>query len=242
MQIHERIWVVGGGDNSFGISARLDCTVYLVDGASELALIDSGAGVDYDLILANIRKAGFDIGQIKKLFLTHGHCDHSGGATHIAQECGLEVFGSSLASKFLKDKSGDYVSIRPAIEGGIYPTGYIYNPVDVIPLSNNDTIHFGDLTLRIIELPGHSDDSCGYLLEHNSKKLMFSGDLAFPKAKISMQKVWDCRWQPYLESLRKVDAMKLDALLTGHQAFCMNGAHRIFERLLSPGCGMLHNI
>lgn len=72
--------------------------------------------------------------------------------------------------------------------------------------------------------------------------MLFSGDLAFPKDRVSMQKTWDCRWQPYLDSLRKADALHVDALFTGHQAFLLTGGHRVFQRLLQPGCAMLRNL
>lgn len=58
------IYAVGGGRMGFGISGPLDCHVYLLDGGSELALVDPGLGIDhaFDLVLENIRHDGIELG------------------------------------------------------------------------------------------------------------------------------------------------------------------------------------
>ena len=45
MKIVEDIYVVGGGNYGIGISASLDCNIYLIDGGTESALIDAGVDV-----------------------------------------------------------------------------------------------------------------------------------------------------------------------------------------------------
>ena len=242
MQIHERVWVVGGGDNSFGMSNALDCTVYLLDGGSELALIDSGAGVDSQQIITNVTRAGFDYRRIGKIILTHGHCDHSGGAAQLAVMTGAAVVGSQLTSAFIATDPRTKLSLDAAQGSGIYPSDYQYTPSHVQTVSDEDMIHVGDIVLQLMSFPGHSDDHTGFFWTYGGKRMLFSGDLAFPKDRVSMQKTWDCRWQPYLESLRKADALHVDALFTGHQAFLLTGGHRVFQRLLQPGCAMLRNL
>ena len=45
MQLANRIHLVGSGSFGFDLSDPYDCHVYLVDGGSELALVDVGAGI-----------------------------------------------------------------------------------------------------------------------------------------------------------------------------------------------------
>ena len=40
MKLTQDLYVVGGGRFGFGLSGELDCHVYVLDGGSELALID----------------------------------------------------------------------------------------------------------------------------------------------------------------------------------------------------------
>ena len=58
MQISEHIYLVGS--EQFGLSHPLDCSCYLIDGGSAVALIDAGLGLGVDDIIANIAAAGFD--------------------------------------------------------------------------------------------------------------------------------------------------------------------------------------
>lgn len=242
MKICDRIYVVGGGDNSFGISHPLDCTVYLIDGGTELALVDAGAGLDPERILQCVRAEGFDPGQIRYVLLTHAHVDHCGGAQYIARTCGAEILAAEDSARFLREENAGALSLSIAIASGVYPPDYTFEFCRPRPLSDGDVIQVGDIVFTMLDLPGHSDGHCGYYTERNGTRMLFSGDLAFGKAKISMQKTWDCRFQPYLESLRRVQQLHIDSLFTGHQAFCLNGAYRIFDRLLSYSTAVPSNL
>ena len=48
MKLTNDLHVVGGGRFGFGLSGILDCHVYVVNGGSELALIDPGLGLPGD--------------------------------------------------------------------------------------------------------------------------------------------------------------------------------------------------
>lgn len=242
MKIHDRIYVIGGGDNSFGLSHALDCTVYLVDGGNEGVIIDSGGGLESHLILENLEAEGFSPTFVRKILLTHAHADHCGGAAYLAEHCGAKLYAGACAAGFLNQNDLDAMSVSAAIESGVYPRGYSFPRMNVVPLQDGETVTVGDLHLQVLDLPGHSDGHVGFYMEYEGKRILFSGDLVFGKAKISLQKTWDCRLQPYFESLHRVHDMKIDALLTGHQAFCLNGAHRILERVLAPGCTLPGNL
>lgn len=63
MRLTRDICLVGGGDTGFGLSARLDCHIYVIDGGSESAIVDAGMGGKYGAtaqILANIAEDGVD--------------------------------------------------------------------------------------------------------------------------------------------------------------------------------------
>ena len=59
MRLTKDICLVGGGNSGFGLSAPLDCHVYVIDGGSEAAIVDAGMGGKYgatEQILANIEE------------------------------------------------------------------------------------------------------------------------------------------------------------------------------------------
>jgi hydroxyacylglutathione hydrolase len=76
----------------FGLSHPLDCNCYLIDGGLELGLIDTGLGLGYEDILANITNAGFQLERLRHIVLTHSHIGHWGGADAIRRRTGATVW------------------------------------------------------------------------------------------------------------------------------------------------------
>ena len=87
LEICDRVYAVGGS----GLSGPEDACVYLVDAASELVLIDTGAGLSIDRIEKNIRSAGFEPAQIWHIVATHCHIDHIGGLAQLVQRYSSKV-------------------------------------------------------------------------------------------------------------------------------------------------------
>src|SRR5680860_191425 len=104
MRLTNEIALVGGGDTGFGLSAPLDCHIYVIDGGREAVIVDAGMGGKYgatDQILKHIQNDGIALDRISKLLLTHYHADHAGGAADFRNRLGLEVVGSPLVARTL---------------------------------------------------------------------------------------------------------------------------------------------
>ena len=104
MKLTSDIHVVGGGYYGFSISGRLDCHVYVINSGTELAIVDPGCGIDRDFekIISNIRDDGLDPKKIKKIFVTHYHCDHIGAAADARSLLDAEMYAgknSGVADK-----------------------------------------------------------------------------------------------------------------------------------------------
>ena len=65
---------------------------FLVDTEEGLAIIDTTVMEDLYLLLESIRKLGFDLMNIKKIFLTHAHMDHDGAARALKEMTGAELY------------------------------------------------------------------------------------------------------------------------------------------------------
>jgi len=78
MKIIDNVYLVGSGQ--IGLSHSSDCSLLLIDGGNELALIDVGVGIEIEKIFANIKE---DPVNIEKVILTHTHADHVGGCKKI---------------------------------------------------------------------------------------------------------------------------------------------------------------
>jgi len=91
-KICDNIYLVGGSE----ISHAADCSVYLLDGDGELALIDSGAGPGILNIVTNIREFGFSPDRITLAVSTHAHIDHIGGNAYLQRNYGCRIFAHEL--------------------------------------------------------------------------------------------------------------------------------------------------
>lgn len=232
MKIGHRIHLVGSGAMGFDLTDPYDCHVYLLDGGSELALIDVGAGMGAEAIVENVRRDGFDPARIRHVILTHGHGDHAGGAALMLQLLGRPtVYMSGVVADALRNGDERALSLDVAKQAGIYPAEYRLEPCEVdVELEEGATIDVGDLRLQVFDTPGHSDGHVSLLLEHGGRRLLFAGDVVFFGGKILLQNIHDCRLDEEVRSLRKLRGLEVTALLPGHLAFSMTDGQRHIER------------
>ena len=232
MKLTDRIHLVGSGSLGFDLTDPFDCHVYLLDGADELALVDVGAGMGAEAIVENVRRDGFDPTRIRHLILTHAHGDHAGGAARIRRLLDdPAVYLSRAVAGFLREGNEHAVSLDVAKRAGIYPPDYALEPCDVdVELDDGATIRVGDLALRVLDTPGHSDGHVSIVLELGGQRCLFAGDVVFFGGKILLQSIYDCRLDALIGSLRRLRELGIDVLLPGHLALSLSDGQRHIER------------
>jgi glyoxylase-like metal-dependent hydrolase (beta-lactamase superfamily II) len=232
MRLSERVHLVGSGSNGFDLTDAYDCHVYLVDGGTELALIDAGAGMGAEAIVENVRRDGFDPARIRHLVLTHGHGDHAGGAPRMRRLLAEPaVHASGEIAESLRRGDEEALSLDVAKQAGIYPADYRLEPLPVDhELEDGATIQVGDLGLLVLDTPGHSDGHVSLLLEEEGRQSLFAGDVVFFGGKILLQNIHDCRLDAQVRSLRKLRDLSVTALLPGHLTLSLKEGQRHIER------------
>jgi hydroxyacylglutathione hydrolase len=232
VQLADRIHLVGSGAYGFDLTDPYDCHVYLVDGGSELALIDVGAGMGAERIVENIRSAGFDPERVGSILCTHAHGDHAGGAARMRELLrGASVSIARDVAAFVRTGDETAASIGSAKAAGIYPADYALRPCPVDrELAEGDIVSVGDLRLECLETPGHADGHLAFLLVQDGRRSLFSGDLVFHGGTVLLQNTHDCRVDRLCSSLRKLRGIGVDALFPGHFGFSLQGGQRHIER------------
>lgn len=232
MQLTERIHLVGSGSFGFDLSDPRDCHVYLLDGGSELALIDVGAGIGAVEVIGQVRRAGFDPGRIRHVICTHAHGDHAGGAARMRALLPSATLSISReVADFVRAGDERGTSIDVARRAGIYPPDYRLEPCPVDnELVDGDRVAVGDLVLACLETPGHSQGHLSFLLEHDGLRSLFGGDVIFHGGKILLQSIYDCRLEELIASLRKLRGLAIDALFPGHLSFSLRDGQRHIEK------------
>jgi glyoxylase-like metal-dependent hydrolase (beta-lactamase superfamily II) len=227
MKLTQDVHLVGGGDYGFNLSHRLDCHTYLIDGGSELALVDAGFGPGTDRILDLIRGDGFDPSRITKIFITHYHADHAGGSAALKRATGAELYAGTEAAPTIRIADADQIGLNWAKGFGFYPSDYEWEPAAVEhEFSDGDRIRIGELELEIVATPGHCTGHYCLLLAGRAKSYLFSSDCVFWGGAIILQNVPDSNLQDYAASCNKVAELEYDALLPGHHVISLENGRR----------------
>lgn len=139
-QIFGNSWYVG----TCAISA------VLVTSPQGHVLIDAATDKAADGVIANIRAAGFDPGDIRVILNTHEHNDHAGGIAALQKASGAKVLARKAAADALA--SGKASSDDPQF--GIsqaFPAA-----ANVHAIADGEMVTVGPLRIRNIATPGHT--------------------------------------------------------------------------------------
>jgi glyoxylase-like metal-dependent hydrolase (beta-lactamase superfamily II) len=220
---------VGSGNYGFDLTNAYDCNVYLFDAGTAYVLFDSGAGVEFNRILDVMQQDGLSLAKETHLFVTHGHADHSGGASFIRGRIPSQVHASSKTRTAMR-QGGDTISLPEAMQAGVYPEDYLYSPCQVDHLiEDGEKITIGDLQIEAIATPGHSHDHCCYLVYHQEGRYLISGDAVFFGGRIILQNTYDCSVPETNASILRLAERSFEALLPGHLNFSLRDGMRHIE-------------
>jgi len=223
MEIIEDIHVVGGGIHGIGLTHKLDSNVYLIDGGDEIALIDAGVGVEPERILEEIIKKGFRKDKISKLFLTHAHLDHSGGAAYLKKKLNVEILASAKEAPYLENGDEEAIGLTKAKKSGIYPDQYKLSSVKVGDwLDGYEEKSVGKYFVKVIPTPGHSRGSLSFMIRNHKKKILFTGDAVALGGYISLQNLPDSSLTEYEEGINNLNNLDIDSLFPSHYGFTIN--------------------
>jgi glyoxylase-like metal-dependent hydrolase (beta-lactamase superfamily II) len=142
-----------------------NCTLIWCEATKRAVVIDPGG--DVPNILSAIEQSGVTV---EKIWLTHGHLDHAGGAAELKEKLGgVPIEGPHQDDKFLLDN---------LIEGGKrFGFDGMRNVTPDRWLNEGDQVSVGELTFDILHCPGHSPGSVVFF----NKDMRFAhvGDVLF---------------------------------------------------------------
>jgi hydroxyacylglutathione hydrolase len=221
MKICEGVYLVGDGETR--ISNPMDCHVYLVDGEDSKCLVDAGVGINPEIIIRNIEDHGFDPkNDIDLILITHSHADHAGGARFLREFTGAQLVVPKGEADFIETGGLDLEEgLRLAKNSGIYPPNYEYQHTKVDrTVEQSDVLKVGSKNVHVIEVPGHSHDTAGFLFsERNSTKssrAFFSGDIVFHGGTIGLGNWPGCNLDNYRKYAPRLTGLGVNSLFPGH--------------------------
>ena len=153
---------------------------YLIAGANELAIIDPGPGSVIDSLLASIREAGFEPGDVTHILATHVHLDHAGATGSLVKQMPkAQVYVHGLGAPHLLDTTKVVASASrifgermKMLWGEIEPT-----PADRLHIiENGDKLTIAGRRLEVHYAPGHAIHHVIFFDVHSGE--LFAGDAA----------------------------------------------------------------
>ena len=226
------------------VSDLITVNVYAV-GKGPITLIDTGLKAEgtLEFLQDQLALAGFDLEDIDRILITHGHIDHFGLVANIRDivphpvECFIHAEDKWEISRknFLHDMW------RKEMENSLVMLGMpekeienakrrfltfkdLADPVDDISLiRDGDEFSGDDYRIKVIHSPGHTPGTCCFYEE--KRKILFSGDHIIkhitpnPLMIINREYISDPHYQSlkvYLESLEKLASIDVEFVFPGH--------------------------
>ena len=195
--------------SKFLIGYHQSSNVYVLAGDT-LTVVDPGN--DYT-IFTELEKLGYNVLDIKKIVLTHGHRDHCMGVFEFLRipqiwekkeiEIIIHAAGPMEFKKTLKETGFSLTEI----EGG-------------------ETLDLSGFEWEAIHTPGHTIDSI--CLYHQATKTAITGDTVLPNTISDADKAGGGRLDHYLYGLRQLMEKEIENILPGHDVpVARTGRHTI---------------
>ncbi len=142
-----------------------NCSIISPKASKRAVVVDPGG--DVPRILEAVKKLGVTV---ERIWLTHGHIDHAGGAAELKQALGgVPIEGPDLRDKFLLDdlpaKAREYGMLNVRT---VTPDRW---------LSEGETLRLGELEFSILHVPGHTPGSLVFFNQAN--RFLLAGDTLF---------------------------------------------------------------
>jgi len=199
--------------------------VYLLDGEKP-AIFDAGLAFFGKIYADGIRQV---LGRrnLQYCFLTHSHFDHCGSVSFLKKEfSGLKVVASTKAKKVL-GRPNALALIRKLTRAneplaktiGIELVEFQrFEPFEVdVTLKDGEFIKLSpDLTVQVVETPGHTRDCLSYFIPQK-KVLLCSEAAGVPDATGYIVSEALVDFDQYYESMSRLSEVEFDVLCLGHR-------------------------
>ena len=170
-------------------------------------LIDSGLPNQREAIVQLLSAKNVKPADIEMVACTHTHSDHAGNCAFFQRQ------GAKIA---VHKSAGEYIDGTPPFRD---PNAE-RSPSDSrkfeafrpdVRFSEGDVLRAGDIELRVLHTPGHTRDSCSFILKRSGKTILFAGDL---NGWYIIE--WGSNQKQMLASVKKARDVGADYLCFGH--------------------------
>lgn len=210
---------------------------FLAESEKGWTLIDTGVNLEMNRDIFNmaLKEIGINFKNIKKIYLTHYHHDHTGLAGWIQKQNDAEVFLSqndiSIMEKYINSglylenikktslEAGWTINLLQDLSNDVAKIDTLIRPMaELSPLYENDKFSFADQEYQCLSLPGHTDGHFVFYSADNSS--LFAGDNIISHTILHMSD-WphtslENPYKIHIEKLKQINQMSINTVFTGH--------------------------
>ena len=160
-----------------GVKSAIAC--FLIKSSKGLVMIETGPSTSYKIISQELNNLGYNIKDVKHVFITHIHLDHSGGAWKFAEN-GAKIYVHPNGAKHLKNPQ-KLIESATKIYGNKmdFLWGKIkkINKKKIQTVEHKEKIIIGDTIIKSLHTPGHAEHHIAWKINDE----IFAGDVAGAK-------------------------------------------------------------
>ena len=214
-KIDGNLWCLGAEESG----------VYLLRGKKGAALINGGLSYILPRVLTQMRELELDPGEITKFLILHSHFDHVGIVPYFKRNYpAIEVLASEAALKaFENPKAVELINSYNRLCAGKMSEsleGFDLewrSDIQVLPVREGDVIDLGGVSLRIYEMPGHSN--CSISAYEPDAGILFASDSVGIPFSDKLLPAMNTNIEQYLNSLQKLRDVKVNVFCADHYGF-----------------------
>jgi glyoxylase-like metal-dependent hydrolase (beta-lactamase superfamily II) len=191
---------------------------FLIENKNDLILVETGPHSTYPVLKKAIENSGFDIKNIKHVFLSHIHFDHAGAAWCFAQE-GATIYVHPAGEKHLIDPTKLYNSAKMIYQDKMDILWGQMHGIEQSQLhttQHGEIISIGDISFQAWHTPGHAVHHIAWQVGD----MLFAGDIAGCKIRdgivVPPCPPPDINIEEWMESLNLIKNLKLEKIYLTH--------------------------
>lgn len=217
---------------------------YVVKGENRTVLFDTGFNNQQSEaeLLAGLAELNIEIKDVE-VVLTHLHSDHT-GLIHLFSQAGCKIYASQQDGKFTNDMiNGKYWDLinrllslyglqSDQIDNGDNP-GFLNQPSEPFEftvLNPGDDFRIGEYQFKVLDLIGHTPGHIGFYDEASG--VLLSADTVLDPITPNIT-FWGFDYGDilgsYINTLQKLQQLKIDVILPTHRKIIYNPQERINE-------------
>lgn len=205
-QIVEQVYYVGNKNVSS----------HLFDTGEGLLLLDTTYAETGYLLLESIRELGFDPHDIRWIVHTHAHFDHFGATRYLVEKYECQTYMPKEDMPFMID-----AVMNCCAENGLkYEPPYDYYFEVDVQMCHGDVYHFGNITMRAYQAPGHTPGTMAFVFELPSGlRVGMHGGIGFNTltSEYAREHGLGTTWrEAYGETLIRLRELEMDVVLGNH--------------------------